>query len=209
MANDLITSEAIGKPPSLPTWAQAVSVDQWIGGEWETRKAIAQLDPNHLSAIAAAVETANARRQPMLRERLLQRLTALGMVLSPNRSPADGAMWVRETARLLNDIAEDVLCEAIDTLQKRMKFLPTVAEIRELCDREMEKRNREYSRLDAMRRYIESGQPMPKHDVSPPKHLMDRRGQPMSDEDTAELNAILESVGATKRYRSDGTRFDA
>jgi hypothetical protein len=118
-------------------------------------------------------------------------------------------MWVRETARLLNDIAEDVLCEAIDTLQKRMKFLPTVAEIRELCDREMDKRNREYSRLDALRRYIESGQPMPKRDTSPPKSLMDRRGQPMSDEDTAELNTILASIGATKRYRSDGTKYDA
>lgn len=39
------------------------------------------------------------------------------------------------------------------------------------------------------------------------KPVMDRRGQAMSEEDTAELNRILESLGATARYRSDGSRY--
>lgn len=39
------------------------------------------------------------------------------------------------------------------------------------------------------------------------KHVMDRRGQPMSEADTAELNGILENLGADARYRPDGTRF--
>lgn len=43
---------------------------------------------------------------------------------------------------------------------------------------------------------------------SPTKRsVMDRRGQAMSDADTAELNAILENLGATARYRSDGSRY--
>lgn len=41
------------------------------------------------------------------------------------------------------------------------------------------------------------------------KPLMDRRGQTMNESDTFRLNRDLESLGATKRYRSDGTRYDA
>jgi hypothetical protein len=37
--------------------------------------------------------------------------------------------------------------------------------------------------------------------------LMDNRGKPMSDEETDELNGILESLGASARYRPDGTRY--
>jgi hypothetical protein len=39
------------------------------------------------------------------------------------------------------------------------------------------------------------------------KHVLDRRGQPMSEADTNELNGILENLGATARYRPDGSRY--
>lgn len=38
------------------------------------------------------------------------------------------------------------------------------------------------------------------------RHVMDRRGEAMTQEDTDELNRILESLGATVRYRPDGSR---
>jgi hypothetical protein len=41
----------------------------------------------------------------------------------------------------------------------------------------------------------------------PFKHPMDRRGEPMSAEDTRILNNCLEDAGATARYRPDGTRY--
>ncbi len=37
--------------------------------------------------------------------------------------------------------------------------------------------------------------------------VMDRRGEAMSDDDTAELNTLLEKLGATARYRADGSRY--
>jgi hypothetical protein len=37
--------------------------------------------------------------------------------------------------------------------------------------------------------------------------LMDRRGEPMSEADTTELNSLLEKLGATARYRPDGSRY--
>jgi hypothetical protein len=39
------------------------------------------------------------------------------------------------------------------------------------------------------------------------RHVMERRGEPMSEEDTAELNRTLEYQGASARYRPDGTRY--
>lgn len=39
------------------------------------------------------------------------------------------------------------------------------------------------------------------------RSVMDRRGEPMSEADTAELNRILDSLGATARYRADGSRY--
>jgi hypothetical protein len=44
----------------------------------------------------------------------------------------------------------------------------------------------------------------------PPKdkrHVMDRRGEPMSQADTDKLNGILENLGASARYRPDGSRY--
>ncbi len=45
--------------------------------------------------------------------------------------------------------------------------------------------------------------------LAPPskRHVMDRRGEPMSAADTAELNTELERLGAKARYREDGSRF--
>ena len=45
--------------------------------------------------------------------------------------------------------------------------------------------------------------------LAPPseRHVMERRGEPMSAEDTAALNAELERLGATARYREDGSKY--
>ena len=42
---------------------------------------------------------------------------------------------------------------------------------------------------------------------APRKHVMDRRGQPMTEAETAELNEILAGLNATARYRPDGSRY--
>lgn len=39
------------------------------------------------------------------------------------------------------------------------------------------------------------------------RDVMDRRGEAMSASDTAELNDRLERLGATARYREDGSKY--
>ncbi len=45
--------------------------------------------------------------------------------------------------------------------------------------------------------------------IGPPtkRHVMDRRGEAMSEEDTEKLNDILENLGAAARYKPDGSRY--
>jgi hypothetical protein len=46
--------------------------------------------------------------------------------------------------------------------------------------------------------------------IAPPivkRSVMDRRGEPMSEAETNELNAILEKLCATARYRPDGSKY--
>jgi hypothetical protein len=169
-------------------------------------KALARLPENVLPELAEAAAAAAALCQPASDTVLTQRLAALGMTMAPNRAPAEAAMWLHETRRLLKDLPEDLLGEAIDECQRRLKFLPTVAEVRALAEPEMDRRRRDHARLDAMHRYVESGQPVPKM-LPPQRPLLDRRGETMSEEDCEELNRILENLGACSRYRPDGSRY--
>lgn len=51
--------------------------------------------------------------------------------------------------------------------------------------------------------------PPPEHRETYYRDMLAHRGKPMSIEDTAELNRQLAMLGATKRYRPDGSKFDA
>lgn len=39
------------------------------------------------------------------------------------------------------------------------------------------------------------------------KHVLDRRGEAMTEAETRQLNEILENLGATARYNPDGSRY--
>jgi hypothetical protein len=177
-----------------------------MGGEWQTAKAMTKLDD--AQSIIPIAEQYGQSCKPATDAVRTQRLTALGMTMAPNRQAAEASIWLHETKRLLSDLPADILCHAIDTLQKRLKFLPTVAEIREVADPIIGRRRREFSRLDAMRRYVESGQPIPKRIESAipaaPQHKAD---EPMTAEHTEEMNAIFAKIGAATRYRPDGSRY--
>jgi hypothetical protein len=43
--------------------------------------------------------------------------------------------------------------------------------------------------------------------LAKPRPLMERRGEAMTQDETDELNKILENLGATARYRADGSRY--
>jgi len=213
VANDLTAtgSGAGGSRLTPPAWVHRATADTRLSGEFHGGHALARLDLDERRQLGAACAAVEATLRPIAPEALRQRLTALGMSMAPNRAPAEATMWLHEFSRLLGDIPGDILCDAIDQLQRSLKFLPTVSEIRAIADKELNKRRRVFARLDAMGRYMESGKPIPAQkaleaDAKPT--VMDRRGERMNEAETAELNTILENLGACTRYRPDGSRYE-
>ena len=94
------------------------------------------------------------------------------------------------------DIPDDWLDVAASRWAKAQPFFPRTCELREEA--------LAYGRHLSNQRALPAPRP-----VSAPKPLMERRGEPMSEAETAELNTALEKLGAKARYRPDGSRYMA
>jgi hypothetical protein len=119
----------------------------------------------------------------------------LGLVAPVTMSADQQTLWLASAMDALRDIrldeVEKVSMEVRRTVTRPSQIVP---EISRLVSELRVKRSR-HSELMAL--------------PGPPLRIpvMNRRGQPMSDEDTAELNGILEKLGATARYHADGSRY--
>ena len=93
------------------------------------------------------------------------------------------------------DIPDDWLDEAARRWAKAQPFFPRTCELRE----------------DALAygRHLTSCRALPAPHapiVALLRDVMDRRGEPMTEGDTDKLNATLERLGGSFRYRADGSR---
>lgn len=194
-----------GVPPEI---ASVCSLTEAGLRYWSSTKALAELKRDGTDGgVPAAAAQASAALAAADHNRLTDRLTALGMMMAPNRPAAESSVWLGEMCRLLGDLPEDILAEAIDEHVRTSKFLPTVAEIRARADPVMAARRRLFSQLDAMARLIASGVQIA---PAPPKRDETRRpvdDGPITEDQAAELNGIMAKIGATSRYRPDGSRF--
>jgi hypothetical protein len=119
----------------------------------------------------------------------------LGLVAPVTMSADQQTLWLASAVDALQDIrVSEVQAVSAEVRRSATRYSQIVPEIARLV---AERRARESSRITAP--LIEG----------PPRKVpvMDRRGQPMSEEDTNELNGILENLGANARYRSDGSRY--
>lgn len=110
--------------------------------------------------------------------------------------------WLQIARRELSGMPEDLLkrgCAAARrTVDHPSKIIPAIM-------KESEADWRERQRLANAPRHTYTAEALP----PPPKHVMDRRGEPMTAAETAELNRILAWAGAKFRYREDGSRYEA
>jgi len=111
----------------------------------------------------------------------------------------DRMAWIASAAEVMDgngiriDEIEKVSLEVRSAVSHYNRIVPMICEL--VSERRKSHRqSREYDSLAL------PGPPL-KRDV------MDRRGEPMSQEDTDELNKRLEWSGATARYRVDGSRY--
>lgn len=119
----------------------------------------------------------------------------LALVAPVTMTSEQQEMWLRAAIDSLKDIRPDELAavslEVRRSVTRPSQIVPEVARL------VAERRGRETRFREAVA--------LPAPPIRKP--VMDRRGEPMSEEDTDELNAILEKLGATARYRPDGSRY--
>jgi hypothetical protein len=93
--------------------------------------------------------------QPAPHRWIVDRLTVLAAMFSIGRHPAaaqDLAIWLAETARMMEDLPHDLLGFAIDDAVKSRSngFIPSVGEIRAIADPLVAERRLQLDRLGAL-----------------------------------------------------------
>lgn len=123
-----------------------------------------------LDAIPALADKAGAALAPIATQTLRDRLTMLGMSMANGKHPDEVKAWLHETARLLGDLPQSVLFNAIDDCVKEpgRVFLPSVGEIREKVAAPLHRLEVHAARLRRLAQLIEEGVEIPAW-VPPPQ----------------------------------------
>jgi hypothetical protein len=120
----------------------------------------------------------------------------LGLVAPITMSADQQAIWIASAVDALKDIRAsevvEISMEVRRTVTRPSQIVPEIAKL-------VAEHRSSRSHASEQRKALEA----------PPVKIpvMDRRGQPMTEDDTAELNATLEKLGAKARYRADGSRY--
>jgi hypothetical protein len=116
-----------------------------------------------LDAIPALADKAAAALAPIDRQTLLDRLTMLGMSMPNGKSNEQVTAWMHETARLLSDLPQGVLFDAIDECVKEpgRTFCPSVGEIREKAAKDLHRKEAHAARLRILANLIAEGVEIP------------------------------------------------
>jgi hypothetical protein len=121
---------------------------------WDASEALRRLRRNGLAnRLSDLVERNAFALQPCDGSWLVDRLSALMMAMGNERDEKRIAAWLAETTRLLRDIPQDILADAIDEAVKRSDrgFLPAVGQVRAIADPALEHRKLIFGRLERLR----------------------------------------------------------
>jgi hypothetical protein len=161
-----------------------------------------EINPPMASAPRPALPSRYSDLTPATAAEFRNELTAcLALVVPSGMTEEARRDWLRVAWATLKHWPLDLLragCEAArESCDHPAKVVPAIVE----TTKDRLERRRDRARSDDAGSTLMIAGPGHKRPV------MDRRGQPMSEDDTAELNAILEKLGATARYRPDGSRY--
>lgn len=135
---------------------------------------------------------------PATSDQFRNELTAcLALVVPAGMTEEARREWLSVAWETLKHLPPDILATGCDAARKTAdhpsKIVPAIIAATE-------------DWMQIRRSAVRSGGPVAL--PAPTKRsVMDRRGEAMTVADSTELNAILESLGATARYRPDGSRY--
>lgn len=185
---------------------QVVSILALDGGYFEEvsqSRALARAKhEGFLDAIPVMAQKALAALAPVEHQPLIDRLTMLGMSMANGRSDAQVHAWLHETARMLSDLPQHVLFDAIDQCVKEpgRVFVPSVGEIREKASARLAKEERRAARLAGYAKLIAEGVEIPEWVAPPPPMWGDPQPEPEPNCTPEEAAAILKEYGLPSSY---------
>jgi hypothetical protein len=152
--------------------------------------------PMALAARRGPQLPSSERLQPASNDTFRDELTACLALVAPVGMTEEARRdWLLVAWKSLSHLPDNILqmgCRAArQTCDHPSKIVPTII---------AETKERMAWRIESARDHLALAPPIK-------RSVMDRRGQAMSQADTDELNGILENLGATARYRPDGSRY--
>lgn len=135
-------------------------------------------------------------------------MACLTLVAPSGMSAEDRHAWVAVARQTLSGIPADLLKWGCAEARAKCRFASEIVPlILETVTISWERRQQA---VEYARRAVENaGKPKLGAPKLPNRHVMDRRGEAMTAEETEELNRILENMGAKMRYREDGSKYEA
>lgn len=123
-----------------------------------------------VDTIPALADAAAQSLAPVDHKALINRLTLLGMTMLHGKSPEEVTAWLHETARLLSDLPEHILFNAIDECVKEpgRVFAPTVGEILAKASNPLHHAETEAARLREMANLMADGVTIPEYEPPAP-----------------------------------------
>lgn len=150
MGNELQTVEHTGELTTL-TKPPYVSALHDFMGRWEPEAARREMVRHRIDVPAMLAQHRQAMA-PSPTDWLQKRLRLLWKSMNPGGG-LDAAAWLHETGRLLQDIPQDILGEAIDDAIRNGKgYMPSVGEIRQQANAALVARKTQLLRLEILSR---------------------------------------------------------
>ena len=149
-----------------------------------------------LGDIPRLAQCALAALNPVPPQVLLDRLTMLGMSMIRGMTDPERKAWLHETGRLLSDLPEAIVLEAIDECVKEpgRAFAPTVGEIRAKALPPLEQAKVLSANLQNLARLVADGVEIP--DYQEPRRLpLPEEPKEVWRPEPGETAAILAEVG--------------
>lgn len=160
-------AQGFSVPPAI---VRALNLDSGLSSNYNDQiKSLSRAKhEGFLDVLPSLADKAAVALAPVEMGSLIDRLTMLGMSMANGRDADQIKAWLHETARLLSDLPQDVLFEAIDECVKEpgRVFAPSVGEIREKAATPLKTRERRAARLRNLANLIAEGVEIP--DWQPP-----------------------------------------
>lgn len=132
--------------------ASAISDNQFSLSEWDVPTGLSRLSDEDRQRVPGLAEQAEATLAPVNGQWLKDRLSTMYLAMSNDRDADRATAWLHETIRLLADLPQDIVGQAIDEAVKKSErgFLPSVGAIRSFADPMVEERQKKVRRLRKM-----------------------------------------------------------